>query len=141
MRVIKYIVIHCTATSQDAKIESIINYWRQVLGWKNNGYHFIVDKNGNHTKITPLVQLANGVKNYNNYSIHISYIGGINSKGNPIDNRTIQQKDKLLYLCRELKRQFPNAIIKGHRDFPNVKKDCPSFDAKKEYEDIFDIFG
>lgn len=137
MRVIKYIVIHCTATHQDAKIDSIINYWRKVLGWKNNGYHYMIDKNGNHTKITPLDQIANGVKNYNKFSIHISYIGGIDSKGNPIDNRTIQQKDKLLYLCRELKRKFPNAIIKGHRDFPNVKKDCPSFDASEEYAELF----
>ena len=141
MRTIKYIVIHCTATSQDAKIDSMVNHWRKVLGWQNNGYHYIIDKNGNHTKITELNQIANGVRNYNKSSIHIAYIGGIDSKGNPIDNRTIQQKDKLLYLCRELKRQFPNAIIKGHRDFPNVKKACPSFDAKKEYEEIFDIFG
>lgn len=137
MRTIKYIVIHCTATSQDAKVEGIINYWRKVLKWKNNGYHYMIDKNGNHTKITELNQIANGVKNYNKYSIHISYIGGIDSKGNAIDNRTIQQKDKLLYLCRELKRQFPNAIIKGHRDFPNVKKDCPCFNACEEYRDLF----
>lgn len=141
MRPIKYIVMHCTATNQDAKIDSIVRYWRKVLGWKNNGYHYIIDKNGNYTKITDLDKIANGVKGYNQYSIHISYIGGIDSKGNPIDNRTIAQKNTQLYLARDLKRKFPNAIIQGHRDFPNVKKACPCFNAKEEFSDIFDIFG
>lgn len=139
MRQIKYIVIHCTATHQDAKIDSMVNHWRKVLGWINNGYHYIIDKNGNHTKITDLNKIANGVKGYNKYSIHISYIGGIDSKGIPIDNRTIEQKDKILYLLRELKRQFPNAIIQGHRDFPNVKKACPCFNASEEYAELFEF--
>lgn len=138
MRPIKYIVIHCTATDQNAKIESIINYWRKVLKWKNNGYHYVIDQHGNHTKLTPLDQIANGVKNYNKYSVHLAYIGGVDKFGNAIDNRTLQQKEKLLYLIRQLKRENPNAIIQGHRDFPAVKKDCPCFDAKKEYENIFE---
>lgn len=141
MREIKYLVVHCTATSQDTKIQSIIDYWHKVLGWKNNGYHFIIDKNGNTSKITPIDKIANGVKNHNANSIHISYIGGIDSKGNPIDNRTLQQKYSLLYQLRLLKNQFPKAKILGHRDFEGVKKACPCFNAKEEYEDIFDIFG
>ena len=141
MREIKYIVIHCTATPQDTKIQSIISYWRKVLAWKNNGYHFIIDKNGNTTKITPLDKIANGVKNHNANSIHIAYIGGIDSKGKSIDNRTLQQKESLLYYLRDLKRKFPKAEILGHRDFTEVKKDCPCFNAAEEYENIFDVFG
>ncbi len=141
MRKIEYLVVHCTATSQDTKIQSIIDYWRKVLGWKNNGYHFIIDKNGNISKITPIDKIANGIKNHNANSIHISYIGGIDSKGNPIDNRTLQQKYSLLYQLRLLKNQFPNAKILGHRDFAGVKKACPCFNAKEEYDNIFDIFG
>ena len=138
MRPIKYIVIHCTATPQDTNIQSIIDYWKKVLGWNNNVYHFIIDKYGNSCKITPLDKIANGVKNFNKYSIHISYIGGVDDNGRAVDNRTTEQKYKLLYLIRELKNMFPNAIIKGHRDFPNVKKDCPSFDATKESQNLFD---
>lgn len=141
MRDIKFIVIHCTATPQDTKIQSIISYWRKVLGWKNNGYHFIIDKNGNTSKITPIDKIANGVKNQNANSIHIAYIGGIDNKGHSIDNRTLKQKESLLYYLRDLKRKFPKAEILGHRNFPEVKKDCPCFNAAKEYENIFDIFG
>ena len=132
MRNIKYIVIHCTATPQDTKISSILNYWRNVLKWKNPGYHFIIDKAGNICKLQDITQTANGVQNYNKYSIHVSYIGGIDNKGNPVDNRTLKQKHQLLCKVRELKRMFPNSVVLGHRDFPNVHKACPSFDAKKE---------
>ena len=138
MREITHIVIHCTATTQDAKIESILNYWQKVLGWKTPGYHYIIEKNGKFTRLVPIEKISNGVKNHNKNSIHIGYIGGITKEGKPIDNRTIEQKGTILFLLRELKTKFPHAIIQGHRDFPNVKKDCPCFDAKKEYEEIFD---
>lgn len=141
MREIKYIVVHCTATNQDTKIQALIDYWRKVLGWKNNGYHFVIDKNGNTSKITPIDKIANGVKGYNQYCIHISYIGGIDSKGKAVDNRTIAQKESLLYYLRDLKRKFPKAKILGHREFAGVKKECPCFNASEEYEEIFDIFG
>lgn len=141
MREIKYLVVHCTATHPDTKVQSLIDYWQKVLGWKNNGYHFVIDKNGNTSKITPIDKIANGVKGYNQNSIHIAYIGGIDSKGNPIDNRTIKQKESLLYNLRNLQRQFPGAVILGHRDFAGVKKECPCFDAKKDYSNVFDIFG
>lgn len=141
MRPIKYIVVHCTATHQDAKIQSIIDHWQKVLGWKTPGYHFIIDKNGNTTKLLGIDKPSNGVKGHNQNSIHIAYIGGITAQGNPIDNRTAKQEASLLYNLQQLKHQFPNAIIQGHRDFAGVKKACPCFDAKKEYEDIFDIFA
>ena len=41
-----------------------------------------------------------------------------------------------LRLLRKLRRLFPDAEIKGHRDLPNVKKDCPCFDAAAEYAGI-----
>jgi N-acetylmuramoyl-L-alanine amidase len=133
MRNIDFIVIHCTATSQDTKIESIKKYWQTVLGWKNYGYHFIIDKNGNTLQLTDINKIANGVKNYNHNSIHISYVGGINILGIPTDTRTDQQKKSILSKIIELKKIFPHAKIQGHKDFPNVKKACPSFNAKLEY--------
>jgi len=39
-------------------------------------------------------------------------------------------------LLTKLKKEFPKAIIQGHRDFPNVKKACPSFNAKEEYKNL-----
>lgn len=136
MRKIIYLVVHCTATQPETSIASIENYWHNVLSWKNNGYHYIIDKNGNYCKLTPLDKIANGVRGYNQNSIHIAYIGGIDKNGKPKDTRTEPQKQTILKLLKELRVKFPNAKIQGHRDFPNVKKACPSFDAKKEYSNI-----
>jgi N-acetylmuramoyl-L-alanine amidase len=136
MRNIKYIAVHCTATAQTAKIEAIQNYWREHLGWTMPGYHFIVKADGTAVNLLPIEQVSNGVKDYNSVSINISYIGGIDKNGVPKDTRTPQQKATLLELLKKYKKQFPNAIIQGHRDFPNVKKACPSFDAKKEYQNL-----
>lgn len=141
MRQINYLVVHCTATPQNTTLESIKNYWRNVLKWKSNGYHFIIEANGKINNITPIESIANGVAGYNSNSIHISYIGGVDNKNNPVDNRTFAQKQSLIYQLQWLKRMFPKAKIQGHRDFPNVKKACPCFNAITEYEDILDIFG
>lgn len=136
MRIIKYIAVHCTATPQTTSIDSIENYWKTTLGWKMPGYHFIIKPNGDAVNLLSIDKVSNGVQGYNSETINISYIGGIDPKGKAFDNRTPQQKATLLRLLQELHAKFPKAIIQGHRDFPNVKKDCPSFNAKKEYETI-----
>lgn len=136
MRTIKYIAVHCTATAQTATIDKIQTYWREHLGWQSPGYHFIVKPNGEAMNLLSIEKVSNGVKGFNHETINISYIGGVDAKGKPFDNRTKEQKATLLKLLKELKKQFPNAIIQGHRDFPNVKKACPSFNAKNEYKNV-----
>ena len=131
MRDIRYLAIHCTATPQNTSIESIKNYWKNKLSWKNPGYHVIVKPDGSAVELLPIEKVSNGVKGFNSVSINISYIGGIDAKNKPIDNRTPQQKETLLELVKMYKEIYPEAIVQGHRDFPNVKKDCPSFDVKK----------
>lgn len=130
-RDIKYIVVHCTATPVTATIEAIKKYWRETLKWKNNGYHYILLRDGTIVQITPESQIANGVKVFNEHAIHLSYIGGVDTKGKPIDNRTTAQKDAMFNLIVKLHNRYPKAEIKGHRDFPNVQKACPSFDVKE----------
>jgi N-acetylmuramoyl-L-alanine amidase len=136
MREIKYIVIHCTACQPNTKKEAIINYWKNTLKWKTVGYHRLIDANGVVHELAKYEQVTNGVKGYNSESIHFSYIGGIDESGRPKDTRTIKQKESLLYLVKQAKKQFPNAIVQGHKDFKGVVKVCPSFDAKSEYKDI-----
>lgn len=136
MRKIEYIAVHCTATAQTATVSSIQNYWRKNLGWKMPGYHFIVKPDGEIVKLLDVSEISNGVKGWNSKTINISYIGGIDSKGKPKDTRTDAQKKSLLLKLKELKKQFPNAVIQGHRDFPKVAKACPSFDAKTEYKNL-----
>lgn len=136
MRAIRYIVIHCTASHPTATKESILNYWKNVLKWKSVGYHRLIDANGVIHELAKYEQITNGVKGYNSESIHFSYIGGIDEKGKPKDTRTPKQKESLLYLIKQAKEQFPDAIIQGHRDFKGVAKACPSFDVKQWLKEV-----
>ena len=133
MREINYLVLHCSATQPDAKIESIQNYWRKNLGWKSPGYHYVIKADGEIVPLLSIDKVSNGVAGYNSQIINISYIGGIDKTGKPKDTRTEEQKSSILKLLKDLKKRFPSAKIQGHRDFPKVAKACPSFDAKKEY--------
>lgn len=136
MRVIKYIVLHCTATSQQATISAIQKYWKETLVWKDPGYHHIIKPDGEIVDLQPISKPSNGVAGYNANSIHISYIGGIDSKGKGLDNRTLTQKISMMVLLKKYKAMFPNAKILGHRDFPNVQKECPSFDVATWLKEI-----
>ena len=136
MREIKFLAVHCTATPQTATVSSIQNYWKNVLKWKMPGYHFIIKPDGEVVQLLEIEKVSNGVKGFNSVSINISYIGGVDAQNKPIDNRTEAQKKALLDLLKKLKKQFPKAVIQGHRDFPEVKKACPSFNAKEEYKNL-----
>ena len=125
MRDIKYIVLHCTAGPQNQPTKEIINYWKKSLGWKTPGYHHLINADGTVDDLLPILSPSNGVKGFNSNSIHISYKGGQNG----IDTRTENQISAMISLILKYKLQFPKAIIKGHRDFPNVTKKCPSVDV------------
>jgi len=137
MRDIEYIVIHCAATkpSMDVPIERV-RKWHLDRGWSDIGYHYYITRDGKIHNGRDLSIVGAHVSGYNKNSIGICYEGGINEKGDPEDNRTDEQKKSLLKVVKILKFVFKNAVVQGHRDFPNVKKACPSFDAKNEYKNI-----
>ena len=147
MRNIKYIAVHCTASSQHATIKELLLEFKRK-GWSKPGYHYIVDVSGKVFNTLSEDEVSNGVKGFNSNLINIAYIGGIDTKGKPVDNRTEEQKKSLLLLLKALKKKYPNAIIQGHRDFsPDTNKNgivdpwerikaCPCFDAKVEYKNL-----
>lgn len=130
MRPINYIVLHCTAGPQTQTVNEIQSYWRNSLGWKDPGYHFLIKTNGEAVQLLPIEKPSNGVKGFNANSIHISYIGGVDKAGRALDNRTPEQIRTQIELITKYKAMFPKAEIKGHRDFPGVTKECPSFDVR-----------
>lgn len=137
-RHIKYIALHCTATQPTASVAAIQRYWRDSLGWKAPGYHLLIEPNGTIHRLLDFNGIANGVRGFNKETIHISYIGGVDKQGKPLDNRTAVQKEAILKCIKEVIEWSDNKclIIQGHRDFPNAKKACPCFDAKAEYRGI-----
>jgi N-acetylmuramoyl-L-alanine amidase len=151
MRKILYLVIHSTATPVTATIESMKRYWKDVMKWKNPGYHYIIKRDGEIVTITAEENIANGVAGNNAHAIHISYIGGIEEKGKLLDNRTDEQKVSMYKLLLELAKKYPDSIIRGHRDFSPDKnkngvldefewiKGCPSFDVTQWLENYHPV--
>lgn len=147
MREIKYIAVHCTASSQHTTIKELQQEFRRK-GWKTPGYHYVVAADGAITQLLDNEKVSNGVKGFNSVSVNVAYIGGIDTAGKPIDNRTDEQKASLRSLLKLLHKTYPTAVIQGHRDFsPDLNHDgritsneyikaCPCFDAKTEYANI-----
>lgn len=54
----------------------------------------------------------------------------MDAQGKPIDNRTPEQITTMVTLIRTMLARYPNARLLGHRDFPGVRKACPSFDVR-----------
>ena len=136
MRDIKYIAVHCTAGPATQTTKAIKDYWKNNLGWESVGYHYLINADGKIEQLAQESEITNGVAGFNSVAVHISYKGGVDATNKPKDTRTPQQKESILKLLTDLRKRYPKAIIQGHKDFPNVKKACPSFDAKKEYANI-----
>jgi N-acetylmuramoyl-L-alanine amidase len=135
MRRIDNIILHCTATHQNTTVESIQQYWRNTLKWKSVGYHLIIQPNGVPVRLAEDKQVCNGVAGHNANSIHISYIGGIDSKGKPLDNRTQSQRETMRTLVESYMKMYPNAKVRGHNDFTNLKA-CPSFKVSQWLKEV-----
>jgi N-acetylmuramoyl-L-alanine amidase len=127
-RKVSRLVFHCTATPQTATVSGISKYWKDTLGWKSPGYHIIVKPDGSWTQLSDFNNITNGVAGINSTSLHISYIGGVDSKGKAIDNRTEKQKEIFEAVYRLFKEKMPKLTFHAHYEFTN--KACPSFNVK-----------
>ena len=136
MRNINKIIIHCSATPE-GKAFSVedIRRWHLQRGFADIGYHFVIYLDGSVNVGRPLAKAGAHCKGNNAHSIGVCYIGGVATDGKtPKDTRTEAQKRSLVRLITELRQQFPNASVHGHREFAN--KACPSFNARDEYKDL-----
>lgn len=137
MRRIDYIVIHSSATPEgrEHNVEDI-DRWHRARGFKEIGYHYVVELDGAVFEGRALSKVGAHVKGHNAHSIGICYIGGTDNtrERRPKDTRTPAQKQSLEKLISDLKNLFPSAQVVGHRDLGATA--CPSFDAKSEYENI-----
>lgn len=125
------IIVHCSATrpDQDIGIKTIRLWHMRDNGWFDVGYHFVIKRSGELEIGRPVDVVGAHTKGFNSDSVSICLIGGINNKGKADANFTIEQLNCLKDLIGELKDMYPDAQVKGHRDFNNGKE-CPSFDVQ-----------
>lgn len=149
------IVIHCSASreGQDIKAADIRRMHVHDNGWKDIGYHWVIDLDGTIEKGRPETMTGahcntKGLSKtaYNSHSIGVCYVGGCDKFGKPKDTRTLRQKEAMRWLIADLVKRYPNVKeVLGHRDCSPDKngdgkitsnefiKACPCFDVRAEF--------
>lgn len=139
MRPINEIIVHCTATKPDwmdgkptAKKVAEVRQWHiKERGWKDIGYHYLIDRDGTVAEGRPLDQVGAHVQGHNTGTIGISLIGGFGSAADDKfeDHFTPAQDFALRKLIEELKYRFSISKVTGHNEY--ASKACPGFRVDK----------
>jgi N-acetylmuramoyl-L-alanine amidase len=155
-RNINLIVIHCSAspngvalTRNGKNAATVIDGWHKSRGfsrapaWRlkwnaelqSIGYHFVIDVNGFLYTGRHRDEIGAHVAGYNMNSIGICCVG--------YDKLSLLQWSQLASIVLQLKREYPNAKIVGHRDLsPDLNHDgkitsneymklCPGFNVSE----------
>lgn len=135
-RRINEIIVHCTATPEGRDYTvADIRQMHKAQGWVDIGYHYLIYRDGSIHEGRNVDLVGAHCQGHNAQSIGVCYVGGVARDGKtPKDTRTQAQKDALVHLLMQLVCLYPDATIRGHRDF--AAKACPSFDATKEYKNL-----
>ena len=136
---VKFLTIHCAATPEGRHVthEQITEWDKAKFG--QTSYPWVVELDGSTHRTLRDDQKGAHVGGKNTGNIGICYIGGVDKKLNPKDTRTEAQKKSLLTLIRTYKARYPGIVIRGHRDWPGVKKACPSFDVRAWLKETGDL--
>lgn len=137
--VVDTIWVHCSATRPDwmaghslaAKVEEI-RRWHQALGWKREGYHWFIDRDGQIAPGRPETMTGSHVRGHNDRSLGICLLGGHGSAATDTfeENFTPQQKRALIQLVADIKSRTPIKRIRGHNEV--AAKGCPGFTVSKQ---------
>jgi hypothetical protein len=133
---VKYLTIHCAATPEGRHVTAA-----QICEWDKakfgqTSYHWVVELDGLMVRTLRDDQKGAHVGGANTGNIGVCYVGGLDTALNPKDTRTDKQKESLLTLIKTYKGRYPGIVIRGHRDWPDVKKACPSFDVASWLKEI-----
>jgi hypothetical protein len=137
--VVDTIWVHCSATKPDwmagrpiASKVNEIRRWHLDLGWRDIGYHWIIDRDGKIAPGRPETQEGSHVKGYNRKSLGVCLLGGHGSAATDTfeENFTPAQKEALIDLIGDIKGRTPIKAIRGHNEV--AAKACPGFTVSKQ---------
>lgn len=143
MKKLQYLMIHCTATPEGKDLTGAdIKRMHQTpppngRGWKVPGYSDVIRLDGRIENLVPYDQddqvqpreITNGAVGMNAVTRHVSYIGGVDSKGAPKNTMTDAQETALKNYVYDFLVKYPTAKVLGHNQV--ATKACPSFNVPK----------
>lgn len=129
---IRYVTLHCTATPEgrDNTAEEVTRWDIERFGQPS--YHYVYCLDGSEHQTLREDQKGCHTALHNTGNIGLSYVGGtatMNAGGKAKDTRTPGQKAGMEKRVRDLIARHPGVKVRGHHDWPDVHKDCPSFDV------------
>ena len=117
MRKIDSIIVHCSATKAGQDFTAAdIDRWHRERGFNGIGYHYVIRLDGRLEKGREIDLAGAHCKGWNERSVGICYIGGLDENGHPADTRTNAQKRVLYQVIMDLQRQYTILQVLGHRD-------------------------
>ena len=132
------IIVHCSATRPEwwqgkslaAKVNEIRRWHVEDNGWRDIGYHFLIDRDGKVAAGRPMSQQGAHTKGHNANSIGVCLFGGFGSNaGDEFEEHfTVEQDTALRNLIQDIQDQFgPRVTVSGHNQYAN--KACPGFNV------------
>lgn len=128
----KFLTIHCAATPEGrANTAADVSRW-DVERFGQVSYHWVIELDGNKVRTLPDSQRGAHVARANTGNIGVCFIGGMTKDMKaPKDTRTPAQRQALRELVLDYRKKYPGIIVRGHNEWPGVKKACPSFDVSE----------
>lgn len=134
MRQITEIIIHCAATrpewmsgSRTNRKVAEIRKWHKARGWRDIGYHLVIDRDGTVADGRPISQTGAHVKGHNTGTIGVCLIGGYGAAADDRfeDHFTPEQDKALMVTISNLMAAYGDLKVSGHNEYAN--KGCPGF--------------
>jgi len=145
MRPITEIIIHCSATkpewmqnnSSAQKRDEITRWHVEGNGWRDIGYHALIDRNGSVMVGRGVNVIGAHCKGHNTGTLGVCLIGGHGSSSTDkfTDNYTPEQDMALRKYIKSTRMQYP-AInkVSGHNEY--AAKACPGFSVREWIKDL-----
>ena len=137
MRPISEIIVHCTATRPEwmaasktsDKVAEVRRWHIADRGWRDIGYHFLIDRDGTVAKGRPVDQVGAHVQGHNAGTIGVSLFGGHGSAATDkfAEHYTARQDQALRGLIAALTATYKITKVSGHNEY--AAKACPGFNV------------
>jgi len=129
-RKIDKIIVHCSFSPQNRGDDAhTIDRWHKERWGSGIGYHYVILEDGTIQKGRWVDNAGSHARGWNNHSIGICRIGGMDNDGFATLDATREQIKAIQKLTRllisdNMYHLLPSDIL-GHTELPSVNKSCP----------------
>lgn len=136
--VVDTVWVHCSATRREWMAGSPvgekvaeIRRWHRDRGWRDIGYHWIIDRDGSIAPGRPETQVGAHVAGHNTGSLGVCLIGGHGSQSTDAfaDHYTDAQRRALRQIIADIRSRTPLKAVRGHNEV--AAKACPGFTVRQ----------